>query len=363
MANITLGVILLGLYGRANIWNWQATAARYGEKIDLPYPQYNEEDCILDYPLTRDATCIRESFVVQLGNAQPEQIYQLAAYRLTIFATQTPANILPPDYQTEDPLILHSDSRWLNVYMRDWLLDGAPQTLMYHLAPAEAPADANGRPLPQTSDLPDPLAQVSAPEDWQALLAGLEGDSLWYLFTPEVEAQAAAIEAYLSERGYVSLYIPIRQAPYERGAFRLMRYRRAPAATETRFRFGEGLSLQAWDLPKGARPCEALQITTWWQLDGPSPNLSLSLRLVDTNGEKVSNTDGAPAGIDLGVWEPGRLYADDRALAIPCDLPPGDYQAVLGFYQPEDFRPIPAYDAEGEALGDYAPLGIIRVDN
>lgn len=346
--NVLLALVIGSAYLRANLWNWQAMAQRYSVKIGLPYEQPNEEDCILQYPLTRDGTCVWETFVVQLGNATPEQIYLVAALDLTIFADQTPANVLPDSYQTGDPVVIESPSRWLNVYIRDWMLEGLPDDAMLHIAP---PVETLS-----TETLPRPLGdQVLTEADYSpdGELAAFIGESeqVWYISTPETESQAQAFDAYMTEQGYVPLFIPIRIAPYSQGHFTLTRYRQAPQNTQALFTFGDDITLQAWEVVGGEAfaPCDVLTVQTWWQVEQtPARNYSATLRLLNGAGEKVANTDGAPGGIDFGVWEAELLYADDRSLTIPCDLPAGEYTLAVGLYDAETLESLPVQDSEEE---------------
>lgn len=357
LANLLLALLIGSAYLRANLWNWQATAQRYSVKIGLPYEQFDEEDCILQYPLTRDGTCVWETFVVQLGNATPEQIYLVAALDLTIFAEQTPANGLPDSYQVDDPIIIESPSRWLNVYIRDWMLAGLPDDLLLHIAPPEEALSTQTLPRPLGTQV---LAQADfSPNGPLDQFIG-QAEQVWYWHTPETESQAQAFDAYMTERGYVPLFIPIRIAPYSEGHFTLTRYRLAPQNTQALFTFEGGISIQAWEVIGGEvwEACQSLTLQTWWQVEQtPTRNYSATLRLLNEAGQKVANTDGPPGGIDFGVWEAGLLYADDRSLTLPCDLPPGEYTLAWGLYDAETFAPLPL-----QTGGDLATLTTLQVE-
>jgi hypothetical protein len=40
-------------------------------------------------------------------------------------------------------------------------------------------------------------------------------------------------------------------------------------------------------------------------------------------------------------WIAGQLFVDPHAVALPADLPPGEYALAVGFYRPADFTRLP----------------------
>jgi hypothetical protein len=58
--------------------------------------------------------------------------------------------------------------------------------------------------------------------------------------------------------------------------------------------------------------------------------------LVGADGRAVAQADGPPAGgaQPSSGWVAGEIVIDPRTLALPADLPPGDYRIRVGFYDP-----------------------------
>ena len=54
------------------------------------------------------------------------------------------------------------------------------------------------------------------------------------------------------------------------------------------------------------------------------------------DGNPVAQADGpfASGNYPPGDWLDGEIVADERVLAIPGDLPPGEYMLLAGVYDP-----------------------------
>src|SRR5690606_22412323 len=138
LANAVLCMVLLVTYLQANIWNLQRTSRRYGKVIGEPfYDDPREEDCIRNFPLMHDTSCLYEQFAVPLGSAEPDLIYQLAVARLSVFADVPQVNLMPEEYAPGSPIIVQSESSWLNLYVRDYLLKGIDAAQIINFAPPD----------------------------------------------------------------------------------------------------------------------------------------------------------------------------------------------------------------------------------
>ncbi|NJL93300.1 MAG: hypothetical protein HC915_05990 [Anaerolineae bacterium] len=114
----------------------------------------------------------------------------------------------------------------------------------------------------------------------------------------------------------------------------------------------------------GGAPCADLRLQSWWTSQAvPLDNYSLTLVLRDEAGNPVINKDGAPGDTLMLLWEPGQLTFDERVLTLPCELPAGTYELVLGFYSQQDgtFVDLPAFGPEGAELGNRAVLTYLEV--
>ncbi|GAB4482739.1 MAG: hypothetical protein Kow00124_31800 [Anaerolineae bacterium] len=88
------------------------------------------------------------------------------------------------------------------------------------------------------------------------------------------------------------------------------------------------------------QPGETIRLQTVWEVQAvPSPPLLVFVHLIDAQGGLRAGWD------DLDVppegWQPGDVFALNHELAIPPDLPPGDYFIYTGFYSPETLARLP----------------------
>ena len=55
----------------------------------------------------------------------------------------------------------------------------------------------------------------------------------------------------------------------------------------------------------------------------------------------VAQSDGEVVGYPTSAWRPGPDFSDARKLAIPADLPPGQYMLYVGWYDPDNGNRLP----------------------
>ena len=128
---------------------------------------------------------------------------------------------------------------------------------------------------------------------------------------------------------------------------------------------GDSLTLQGYSLWEGqAKAGGLLYLTLFWEASEPvGQDYKVFGHLVDRNGQMVAQRDSKPlAGSrPTTTWLPGETIADRLGLWLPLDLPPGEYQLLVGMYEPETLERLPVLDAAEEAVGDSIPLGSITI--
>ncbi len=102
--------------------------------------------------------------------------------------------------------------------------------------------------------------------------------------------------------------------------------------------FGDQIRLNGTTLSDSVvQPGDHLGITLYWQPAATmADDWTLSLGLLDASGALVAQTDGMPAGYPTSAWMPDIAFADTRTLAIPADLPPGQYRLYAAWYRLAD---------------------------
>jgi len=122
-----------------------------------------------------------------------------------------------------------------------------------------------------------------------------------------------------------------------------------PALTPTQSmaaNFAEQIELAGYDwLDAPLSPGETVPLTLYWRpLAPPGQDLNLFIHLVDPDtGGQVAGFDGPP-GFPTRFWQPGYAIIDQRQLALPADLPPGQYELRIGWYNLADFGRLPLAD-------------------
>ncbi len=101
-----------------------------------------------------------------------------------------------------------------------------------------------------------------------------------------------------------------------------------------------------------------------WETNGkPAKDYKVTLRLLDAGGKVVSQADDFPIGSLLPptMWGEDSSHAGHMVLAVPAELPPGDYVLVLGLYDPASLAPVPVV-VPGTASQDLVSLALVRAN-
>lgn len=130
--------------------------------------------------------------------------------------------------------------------------------------------------------------------------------------------------------------------------------------------FGEAITLNGYTL-NGVqfRPGDILQVTLFWQTAVLlEERYKVFLHLVAAGGQIVAQRDSEPGGgLNLTTtWPPGAQIIDNHGLLLPAALAPGDYNLLLGLYDPaEPAQRLSVQTVTGAA--DALSLATIQVRN
>jgi 4-amino-4-deoxy-L-arabinose transferase-like glycosyltransferase len=124
-------------------------------------------------------------------------------------------------------------------------------------------------------------------------------------------------------------------------------------------RFGDFLLLTEARLPDlEQQPGWPVPVLVRWRaLQAGPEDVTLSVQLLDAEGDWVAGSDGAPS-IELPPqhWRAGDWLHAIRWLDLPPDLPAGRYQVVATLYDAHDLSRVPAIAANGQPLANNAWL-------
>jgi hypothetical protein len=129
--------------------------------------------------------------------------------------------------------------------------------------------------------------------------------------------------------------------------------------------FAGDLSLVSFDLPKQVwHPGDTIPITLYWRaMQSTQSNAKVFLHLYGPDGRLGPQSDGW-AFHDTRppyTWTEDETVTDPRELALPQNLPPGEYSLEAGLYNPAGADRLPAYSDGVRLPEDRVVLTIIRV--
>jgi hypothetical protein len=134
--------------------------------------------------------------------------------------------------------------------------------------------------------------------------------------------------------------------------------------------FNDQLRLRGYTLrpfAQGPQPGGTLPISLFWE---PLVNMAETDYIVFVHLTRaddptpLAQTDGRPmeGGQPTSRWtDPGALLHDDRTIALPRTLPPGDYVLRMGLYRASDGTRLPAQAPVAPTQDNAITLGHVRI--
>jgi len=110
-------------------------------------------------------------------------------------------------------------------------------------------------------------------------------------------------------------------------------------------------------------PGGVLELALLWNVTARTPESWTQFVHLVGNGVSIPLADGAPrAGTyPTWAWSPGERVADTWTLALPDDLPPGEYRLQLGFYRQDSGERMPATQGGAPAADNAATVATVSV--
>jgi len=124
------------------------------------------------------------------------------------------------------------------------------------------------------------------------------------------------------------------------------------------YAFGGKIALVGYRGQEVVTPGSMLQLKLYWRaLAAMNEDYTVFVHLVDANGKIIAQRDDQPrsGAYPTSFWDVGEIIADEYALAVPRDEPPGDYRIEVGVYRVEDGTRLPV---PGD---DHIVLATVRV--
>jgi 4-amino-4-deoxy-L-arabinose transferase-like glycosyltransferase len=156
----------------------------------------------------------------------------------------------------------------------------------------------------------------------------------------------------------VGLYDP--EAGEDVGSVRVGEAKLAPARTQAlpdhalEVELTDGIALRGYDLSAGSVAAgETVTLTLHWEARAvPSTDYQVFVHLVGAGPEPVAQGDGPPLMGDYPtrVWAPGEITVDPHVVALPADLPAGQYRLLVGMYDLETLTRLARPDGAGDSI-------------
>ena len=103
------------------------------------------------------------------------------------------------------------------------------------------------------------------------------------------------------------------------------------------------------------RPGDILDLTLYWQADGPTDlDYTVFVHLVGPDGRPHGQIDRFPGGgaVPTTSWAPGQVVVEEIALPVAANAPAGMYYVAVGLYDATSGGRLPVTDASGQPLPD-----------
>lgn len=192
---------------------------------------------------------------------------------------------------------------------------------------------------------------------------------------PRAEADTSAQRVwYVSHQGRITSHIAeqvakdrILRQSFGEWYFLTQLYEGPPNSPTESVVFGGEVILRGAEVER--RPLlhvgDTLRVNLWWQANAAiTADYSVSLRVVDAQGEIIAQNDGAPYGegipSQMTQWIAGQLYHETRALTLPYQLYPGQYTLEVVVYDWRDGRRLVPQALGGQTITESDAVVIDR---
>jgi hypothetical protein len=139
-----------------------------------------------------------------------------------------------------------------------------------------------------------------------------------------------------------------------------------PAQVVSEGNLGGLVRLVGFDLPEvEVAAGTTLPLTLTWECMGTfEADYTVFVHLVGADGRPLAQIDGPPLGgiYPTSFWDSGERLTDPYLLYIPPDLPPGEYELLVGMYLLSTGVRLPVLGVDGQVLGDSISLGAVTVE-
>jgi len=124
------------------------------------------------------------------------------------------------------------------------------------------------------------------------------------------------------------------------------------------------IALEGYDAPERIAPGDLLRVALYWHAmphaaSSPAEDTSLGdykvfIHILSPPGDVIAQEDSKPVYwfYPTNTWQPGEYIRDEHVLALSPDIPRGNYQIMVGMYDPQSGERLEVRDAQGNRLSE-----------
>ncbi len=138
-----------------------------------------------------------------------------------------------------------------------------------------------------------------------------------------------------------------------------------PTAEQTVTEANGWMRLNGYGLTTQARPGGDIVLALRWEsLRQVDYNYHIFVHLIDPRGEKIDQRDGQPVQWlrPTSSWQPGERIIDHYGFMLPNDALPGNYEMVVGLYDPVTGQRLPVSAGPGDFAVELGPVLVTDAD-
>jgi hypothetical protein len=128
--------------------------------------------------------------------------------------------------------------------------------------------------------------------------------------------------------------------------------------------FNRQVRLAGYHFNRPLFPGSLLHLTLFWQVEAPiEVDFTIFVQLVDAANNIKSQGDSKPQRgfYPTPFWQPGEQITDFYTLPLNADLPPGNYDLLVGFYEASNGARLQVLDEAGHFKSDHVRISGVQV--
>jgi hypothetical protein len=112
-----------------------------------------------------------------------------------------------------------------------------------------------------------------------------------------------------------------------------------------------------------AHPGGRIPVTLYWQALAPIPTSYQIFTHLESESGPVAQADGIPVcwSYPTDRWRPGQIIADQHAIQLSSEVPPGDYSLQVGLYLADTLARLDVLDQAGNPAGTSVTLTSVEI--